>query len=927
MEQGGPGVIRLLSFLLAASSAAIAFQAVEPGRTAYERRGLYHANIRGRVVTPSGAPVAGVHLQLRAGPVRALPLMEAVTGGDGRFAMREVNATYPPFLMVFPPEGWVASGGPVAVESGGDLDVGTIRLTPSSTVRVQLEVAGGVGGGGASLREWNDSPSVVAFESEAESAQRIVAAGSGNEFVLSNVPFETGILEVSLYPKTGPESYMAPFTWPAAKRNGKLKVRVYRKSRGKLGVFGREGSLDVRVEEAPAPAPASEGREFVMSGRIVAPDGSPVAGAIVSNFNEPVDTGQKTWTRSGDDGKYTLRYRGPKCILPNVSYFDSDYLYSFGWQPNVVCEKWLESPQTLTLRRATRLALRVTGSVDPSKAKADWWHESFGWQRFSSLRPWISLDGFQLKSKVRVSAEGFLPLIAKFPEKLAWSREQAPAEVPLEFRFDGAVERELAVTSGGRPIQGTAVTVDVDSIDDLDSDARTLLSTYRLPPNGRLALRGGNPLVEVFVYAEGYEPRRAIWNPGSPLSVDLVARNAVVEFPGSRTAKARAVRIRPAGSPAAVRTVLLDPHGRPTVARVAPGTYELTCYGADGAVLGYQRVLLSGPLARKTIDCSADERPRLTVRLPGEKWRFGVTESGPRGGATHFVAMILTPGAPGVHESGYTELGGSKQEKVLALSHAGRWHIEAAAEKSSMTMWLDFEVTPKGALTLTVPTGSATLRGSMRTYGGGLERSPHGFAGPRIQLLADDPSGKAWSVTDYIPQRDAQEGEARHRFTMSGLPQGRYHLVQHLIGEPMKISSMNFTHPIAAWGGIAVELKDGAATTLKDFADYGPLSNLSVRVTDAAGHRVEHATIRVRDRMSDSWRQVEENPFQIEQAAHSIPYPPAARIVEGKATLPKIRQGWLEFLVECDWGPVYRYVMPVAPERGELRVTLPAAQP
>jgi hypothetical protein len=93
-------------------------------------------------------------------------------------------------------------------------------------------------------------------------------------------------------------------------------------------------------------------------------------------------------------------------------------------------------------------------------------------------------------------------------------------------------------------------------------------------------------------------------------------------------------------------------------------------------------------------------------------------------------------------------------------------------------------------------------------------------------------------------------------------------------------------------------------------------------VTDAAGHPVEHATLRIRDRMSESWRQVEENPAQLEQAAHPIPYPAAARIVGGKATLPHIREGWLDLSVESDNGATFSFTVPVSPKR-ELTLTLP----
>src|SRR5262249_13333178 len=127
--------------------------------------------------------------------------------------------------------------------------------------------------------------------------------------------------------------------------------------------------------------------------------------------------------------------------------------------------------------------------------------------------------------------------------------------------------------------------------------------------------------------------------------------------------------------------------------------------------------------------------------------------------------------------------------------------------------------------------------------------------------------------------------------------------------------------PIAAWGGVPVPMEANTTTALKDFSEY-PVNDVQVRVTDANGNCVEHATLRIRDRMSESWRQVEENPAQLEQAAHPIPYPAAARIAGGKAILPRIREGWLDLSVESDNGMTFSFTVPVSPKR-ELRLTLP----
>jgi len=73
--------------ILLVATAAFGFQTVEPSKSPYERRGLYHATVRGRILSHTGEAVAGVHVQLNAGRPRALPLVDVVTDAHGRFTM------------------------------------------------------------------------------------------------------------------------------------------------------------------------------------------------------------------------------------------------------------------------------------------------------------------------------------------------------------------------------------------------------------------------------------------------------------------------------------------------------------------------------------------------------------------------------------------------------------------------------------------------------------------------------------------------------------------------------------------------------------------------------------------------------------------------------------------------------------------------
>lgn len=76
-------------------------------------------------------------------------------------------------------------------------------------------------------------------------------------------------------------------------------------------------------------------------------------------------------------------------IVDFISYGDSDYWNLFSSQPGlreIPDEEWRRTPHTIVMPKPSRLSLRVSG-VDISKVRVAWWPDSFGWQRFSSVRP------------------------------------------------------------------------------------------------------------------------------------------------------------------------------------------------------------------------------------------------------------------------------------------------------------------------------------------------------------------------------------------------------------------------------------------------------------------------------------------------------------------------------------------------------------
>jgi hypothetical protein len=871
-------------------------QTKESPGTALERRGFYHATVEGRFVSSDNTPVPGVHVQLSAGRPRALPLVDVITGADGRFIIRDVNSSYMADLRWYPPEQWMRGGIAIGGESGSLGDVGTIKLQQNTVVRVAVELVGG-----PTLDARDIRPGVLLSE-KSEYGLRLSAEEVGPHSVFRQVPFDEGTWEISLFTRSRIERYTAPFRVQQGSRDRLFRIRVLRDTLKMENRYGGTGNLDIREEML---APEALEREFRARGRVLAPDRSPIPGAVVGLAPFFPREAMPQWTVTDKDGTFDFKYVALHCMDIAVSYGDSDYIRHE--KPTGVtepCESWWSRPQDLVIAQATSLAIAVDG-VGPASVRASWWHDSFGWTEFSSLRPWVSLTAFQTYI-LKLDSPGLLPIARTVELPFVPLGMKAPAQVTERFRFDSAGSRQLTVRANGQPLSETIV--DVEKVEDLVKNHRIRLATYKTSATGELRLAGGSDqLVEVFAYAEGYEPQRAIWIPGVPLALDLIPRSATVSF-GPRSGAAL-VRIRPVGNPEAVRTLNLEAK---TQMAIPPGEYDVTSYTDQGTVLGYQRLAI-GAAEAKVIDPTVDQRPRLTLRFPAAGWQSQISESTPRGGAVNWAAMIAVVGTLELHDVPATKVASSPQADVYLLSRAGRMQVDVQRENSPI-FWREITASPGESLIIDVPSETATLEMPSNFDPG--KGHTHGIAGPRLQLIADDPS--RWSITGFIPMKRGGT------FVLRDVPPGDYRLYHHLFNGKITDSfggkTYTYTGTPAVWGGVAVRLTAGKTTRIGSLnTKFG---NLNVRLMDSAGRPINNATIRIRDRMSDSWRQVDENPAQLEQAGLPIPYPAAVRIIDGKATLPQIRSGWLEFVVENDEGSSYSYTMGVSPGQ-ELRVTVP----
>ncbi len=476
--------VRLIAIVVAAASVAPAFQSIQPPRSPYDRRGLYHVTLHGRFLSPSGDAVEGVHVQLIAGEPQSLPLIDVVTGADGAFSMPDVSSIYPPYMAWFPPDAWLTGGVSVVGESGSSINIGVVHLQPASTIRVSVELVGG-----PPLAPNHSEPTIILAANNSQFGTRIVAECLGSEWLVRNISFTEGTWEVRFYSGSKVEEYTAAFHGQLGRRDQKFILRLLRdpltSARHEpvpdtLGAVRlNQSELQGRMEVSETVAPVTNATtDFTMAGRVVGPNGAPIEGAIVSTSDRSIDPAMRQWVSTGREGDFVLVSHAGHCAGPFVSYGDSNDWNLFLSKPslgNVPCEEWGLMPRKIVMPSPTRLSINVSG-VDALKAHADWWHDSFGWQRLSSLHPWI--PGRDLWDPwVRVAAEGYLPLVQglNFPdEELS---EKPPGELSMEFTFDPAVRRTLSVRARGAPLSGAIV--DVESIVDLASDRRRLLDTYK----------------------------------------------------------------------------------------------------------------------------------------------------------------------------------------------------------------------------------------------------------------------------------------------------------------------------------------------------------------------------------------------------------------------------------------------------------------
>ncbi|MFN8007981.1 MAG: carboxypeptidase-like regulatory domain-containing protein [Terriglobia bacterium] len=107
---------------------------------AFQRKGLYHVNIRGSVIDSGGLPNAGARVLIMVESLRGLPLRETTTDQNGVFEFQDVSGSHQLMGVVQPSSEWIPAFFPILGVSGNNVTVDTIHLTRNTIVRATVEL-------------------------------------------------------------------------------------------------------------------------------------------------------------------------------------------------------------------------------------------------------------------------------------------------------------------------------------------------------------------------------------------------------------------------------------------------------------------------------------------------------------------------------------------------------------------------------------------------------------------------------------------------------------------------------------------------------------------------------------------------------------------------------------------------------------------
>jgi hypothetical protein len=469
------------------------------------------------------------------------------------------------------------------------------------------------------------------------------------------------------------------------------------------------------------------------------------------------------------------------------------------------------------------------------------------------------------------------------------------------FDFAGDQPRSLRVVDdGGAPVVGAMV--DVCAAWPGSRLAETTLATYRTGDGGVLALRGPADEYVVYVYAPGHAPARARWRAGSTPQVVLARCSARLRVTCGDTAAS--LYVRPAGTFGSCAKLYPAP-GEHAV-ELVPGDYELTVYGERGIAAAAAVTVADDTTIAMPVE---DHRPELVVTVAAAAagdacWAYASRSM--TGGMITKWSIHSQRGGPMPRN----ELAATVDELPAAADANGVRRFRVRLPTSGRATVLvgngdlggggvrffregTFAFGRKYALELPAPAGA--LHGTVAKYPDEWESPFRGVVGPRLCL---EPSGATpWGVLVALPEPAA--------FRLPALQPGTFVLHHHLYETGILFSTDG------TWGGAPVTLAKDAPLVV-DGLGRGPDAELAVTVRDRAGAPVV-GRLWIRDRMFECWSDDLRQNTTLDDAADPIPNPPAAELVDGRCTLPKVRAGTLAFVLARDDGSLVHFARAVDP--------------
>lgn len=879
-------------------------------RNALERRGTHAASIAMTVVDPRGSPVeADITLLGHRGGWPGFLYVVASTSTDthGRAEIHDLDCPDTLSVLVDPPERLRRFHAPVRFASNGKVDFGTLTLRHNSVVTgnvLEIDVSGTrteVDSGWVALRKASVAGHEGSYELEELNDGRFrfdELDGQPVEIVFSR--------QVRNGRPSGPDVYRAPFRINSERPVRQVTLMIDHRT---------EGGVTLSVSEQESPAQDKQPRHR-LEGRLLLPGGEPIRGLPVWTGvgKLPISTitdlkGRFFFeTKSlSEDGLLVLTPAGPLTIAFNRKSVDDDELPA----PRYLVDP--NKPFEIELSVLKHLDVKVEGVLSNEVSYSWIWVDN----------DWIPLDR-DLVDLILTEPQGQLMLRARTPGHFARFALYPPKQSALRFDFEKDIPHRLQVVSNGKPIAGAKVEIVETSglfpaTGIFDAPGQNiLLDRVETDTEGRVSLAGDPQAAYVaYVYAAGYDPARIRWRAGVEARLDLKERNIGVRFTGLQSGEL--LQVKPAGRDALIGGWYVG-DAEAVATSLSPGVYDVSVTSSEGAVVRGTTFTATKSIV---VDLTVDRRPRVVLHLPPlpavpERYRKtlspGPDDAVPRDRwialATRKTPPSGTVGALAQTSSGYWSSDEPPVQaespddltRILRLSGTGRWLVHLSAEHDSLdsSLFTEVDLAPAENLELEVPPLDSGLEGSM-TFKGDLAYSHHGVAGPRLMLISMLGNKHGWNIVCSIPPRLAEKGPNHHLFSLKRLPAGQYRIAHHLGERP-------------GWGGGEVTLDSGQSTKIARLgaAESTPLT---VEVFNADGRPARDLLLRVRDRMHERWAAFCEIPTSGVFASRPIPPPPEARLLGEAVTLPSIRDGWLELVLEDEAGSTRHYLRKVEPRR------------